>query len=153
MYNSQYRFVMPRYVDKPDAYFIKENVSHHEYLMQQYVHSLDILNVPKVVSYNKNTKRLVMAKVHGMNVSDTFGEKVDDVPNTVFDKLVDIMKTLVLHNLCYPDFTGYNFIIDENDDDKIWIIDFEHSYSSNEVDDPCIEAILGGNKMWNPEFE
>jgi tRNA A-37 threonylcarbamoyl transferase component Bud32 len=143
---------MPRYVDKPDVYFIKENVSHHEYLMQKYVHRLDILNVPKVVSYNKKTNRMVMAKVRGMNVSDTFGEKVDDVPNTVYNKLVDIMKTLVLHNICYPDFTGYNFIIDENDHDKIWIIDFEHSYYKNEIDDPCIAEVIDGAKIWNPDF-
>lgn len=142
---------MKRYVDKPDIYFIKENVSRHEHLMHKYIQSLDILNVPKVISYNKQKKRMVMAKIHGDNISDMYGENIKDVPDNIYNTIKDIIHTLAEYNICYPDFTGYNFIIDKND--KFWIIDFEHSYFEDSIDEnETIQEILYGEKKWNGEF-
>ena len=60
---------------------------------------------------------------------------------------------LVYHNnIGHPDITGYNFIIDR--DNEIRIIDFEfaHGESCSEIDEPHMEEILGGTKKWNREF-
>lgn len=143
---------MKRYVDKPHLYFIKHSVTDHEKEMQKYVIEKDIVNVPRVISYNKQFKRMVMSKVDGMTVADMYGENVKDVPDEVYKKLVDIVRDLKDNGVCYPDFTGYNFIIDNNDNDKIWVIDFEHAYRSPENECPCIDNILNGQKSWNTEF-
>ena len=63
------------------------------------------------------------------------------------------MRTLVLHNIEYPDLTGYNFI--EDTDGKVWIIDFGHSQMMNtkHIDNINIQNICNGYKKWNPEFK
>lgn len=142
---------MDKYRDRLDLYFIKENVTPHEHGMQKYLHKLDIINIPKILHYDPETRCMVMARVNGMSVSDMYGEDVKNVPNKIYNKIVDIMRILILFNVCYPDFTGYNFII-ENKTKKIWIIDFEHAYCESEISNKFVLSILDGKKMWNSEF-
>ena len=68
-------------------------------------------------------------------------------------KSFKIVRNLVLHNIEYPDLTGYNFI--EDCDGNVWIIDFEHSrmMPSAQVENIHIQNICNGDKKWNPEFE
>ena len=145
---------MNRYTSRPDAYFVKEDVEPHEEFMHKYIYQKKIegLNVPKPVMYNKKTKQFVMAEIDGVSVSDMYGEIVNLVPDDVFDKIRDIMVKLVANGIEYPDFTGYNFIIDNNIPDKIWLVDFEHAVINYNIEDKFIHGVCNGEKKWNINF-
>jgi len=137
----------------PNRYYVKQNVNHREYFMQKYIYNLDIVNIPEIIEYNSDSKIMVMKKVGKDNLSHTYGENADDIPDDVFDQVVKIVRNLVLHNIEYPDLTGYNFI--EDADGKVWIIDFGHSkmMSTKHIDNIHIQNICNGYKKWNPEFK
>ena len=143
---------MENYIANPDTYYVKHNVNHKEYFMQQYVYQLNIVNVPEIVEYNDESKIMVMYKMGLHNLSDNYGDKASDVPDILFDQVIKIVRNLVLHNIKYPDLTGYNFIEDCNG--KVGIIDFEHSclMTSNQITNIHIQNICNGYKVWNPEF-
>lgn len=144
---------MEYYMANPNRYYVKQNVNHREYFMQKYIYNLDIVNIPEIIEYNSDSKIMVMKKVGKDNLSHTYGENADDIPDDVFDQVVKIVRNLVLHNIEYPDLTGYNFI--EDTDGKVWIIDFEHSsmMTSKQVNNIHIQNICNGDKIWNPEFK
>ena len=144
---------MENYMANPNTYYVKQNVNHREYFMQKYVYQLDIVNVPEIIEYNDESKIMVMKKVGKHNLSDQYGENATDVPKELFDQVIKIVRTLVLHNIEYPDLTGYNFVEDSNG--KIWIIDFEHSslMSTKQMNNIHIQNICNGYKKWNPEFK
>ena len=144
---------MENYLANPNTYYVKQNVNHREYFMQKYVYQLDIVNVPEIIEYNDESKIMVMKKVGKHNLSDQYGENATDVPKELFDQVIKIVRTLVLHNIEYPDLTGYNFVEDSNG--KIWIIDFEHSslMTTTLVNNIHIQNICNGYKKWNPEFK
>ncbi len=135
------------------TYFIKNNVNEHEFKMHNYIYSLGVFNVPKIINYDKKNKTLTMEKINGMNISDMFGENSENVPDAIFSNVNTIIRNLKILNIEYPDITGYNFIIDNNDNDKIWIIDFEHSKINNEINNQFILDICNGEKKWNPDFK
>jgi RIO-like serine/threonine protein kinase len=124
--------------------------------MQKYVYGLNIVNVPEIIEYNEEDeedKIMVMRKAGKHNLSYIYGEDATDIPDELFDQVVKIVRNLVLHNIEYPDLTGYNFI--EDSDGKVWIIDFEHSslMTTNQVDNIHIQNICNGDKKWNPDFK
>ena len=145
---------MKKYLSEPDVYYVKHNVDHREYFMQKYVHQLNIVNVPEIIEYDEANKTMVMMKVGKNNLSHNYGENATDVPDELFDKVVKIVRTLVLHGIEYPDLTGYNFVQDKNTYDKIWIIDFEHAalVPLKEITNIHIINICNGKKIWNPDF-
>tara|TARA_B110000967_G_scaffold169959_1_gene179676 strand:+ start:307 stop:774 length:468 start_codon:yes stop_codon:yes gene_type:complete len=149
---SSIGIIMETYLENPDIYYVKENVTHTEYFMQKYVWNLDIVNIPEIIEYNDEGKIMVMKKVGKDNLSDIYGEEASDVPNEIFSQVVKIVRTLVLHNIAYPDLTGYNFV--EDSEGKVWIIDFEHSsmMSTKKISNIHIQNICNGYKTWNPEF-
>ena len=67
----------------------------------------------------------------------------------LFDEIRKIIKILYTNNIMYPDITGYNFI---EYDDKIWIIDFEHSKKQSKITDRFINKFINGLNKWNPKF-
>lgn len=141
---------MRKIVNEESYTFTKENVSLAEYRLHSYIYNLEIVNVPKVYDYNKDTKVLKMQKIQKMCISDFYGEKPQDVPEEIFDKIRNIVRTLRDNDIEYPDITGYNFI---EQNDKIWIIDFGHaSFSASRINNDFIEKFLEGENMWNPEF-
>ena len=143
---------MEKYFTNPDTYYVKQNVSHKEYFMQKYVYNLKIVHMPEIIEYNEESKTMVMYKIGNHNLSYTYGENATDIPDELFDQVVKIVRNLVLHNIEYPDLTGYNFI--ENCDGKVGIIDFEHASirTTKEVNNIHIQNICNGCKKWNPEF-
>ena len=133
-----------------DAYYTKENVSLTEYKIHKYVYNLHIVNIPKIKSYNKETKQLKMVRVGTMSISDYYGESAENIDNDLFTKIRNMIQTLYDHDILYVDITGYNFI--ENDK-KLWIIDFEHAtYNYPWKTDEFVEKFLEGHNGWNPEF-
>eukprot|EP01038_Epipyxis_sp_PR26KG_P012128 gene12128-16236_t len=136
----------------------KDNVSPHEYEMQLLAITLSKLcpelNIPNVISYKMETGVLKMEKISGMNISDWFGEDASEVPIEIMCKVQEIIKILYQHGIVYVDITGYNFIYDHNED-KIWIIDFEHSQKVSNCDVYDLEFMLkfiNGYHGWNPDF-
>ena len=133
-----------------DVYYTKENVSLTEYKIHKYVYNLHIVNIPKIKSYNKETKQLKMVRVGTMSISDYYGESAENIDDDLFTKIRNMIQTLYDHDILYVDITGYNFI--ENDK-KLWIIDFEHAtYNHPRKTDEFVEKFLGGHNGWNPEF-
>ena len=130
--------------------YIKNNVMKHEYTMHQYVYNLNIVNTPKIISYNETSKTMTMERINNMCISDMYGEEATDVDEPVFDEVRKIIKCLYSNNIEYPDITGYNFI---EYDKKMWIIDFEHASISNHITNPFIKEFIGGINIWNPEFK
>ena len=135
-----------------NKYYIKHDVKENEYIMHNYIYNLNLLNVPKIINYDQENKIMTMEKINGMNVSDMYGEKADNVPDEIFEIIVNIIKTLKKQDIEYPDITGYNFIEDKNTYGKIWIIDFEHSKINKNITNQHINSICNYVKKWNPEF-
>ena len=141
-----------------DNVFIKQNVSQHEYNTHKYVYDLNIVNIPAIISYCPDTKVMEMKRIDGMSVSDWYGENIDNVPNPVYENIVEIVRLLMMHGICYPDFTGYNFMISQEECNNslnpgdslknIWIIDFEHASINKHMGNVC----MNGLKKWNPDF-
>jgi tRNA A-37 threonylcarbamoyl transferase component Bud32 len=132
-----------------DIYYTKENVSLSEYKLHAYVYDLGIVNIPKIIHYNKQTKQMKMAKVGIMNVSDVYGEKAENISKELFAKIRAIIQTLYEHNILYIDITGYNFIENAN---RVWIIDFEHARYNAKRKNKFVKKFLDGADEWNPEF-
>jgi tRNA A-37 threonylcarbamoyl transferase component Bud32 len=140
---------MPQIVPDEKVYYTKENVSLKEYTIHKYVYDLGIVNIPKVVSYDKKTKQMKMIRVGIMNVSDFYGADAKDISEELFDKIRAVIQTLYDHNILYIDITGYNFIECGN---KLWIIDFEHARYNAKRKNKFVEKFLAGANEWNPEF-
>lgn len=132
--------------------FIKQNVNKHEYDMHKYISQLNIINTPKIISYDNKNKTMTMEKINEDNISNIYGELSENIPTYIFDEIRNIINILYQNNISYPDITGYNFIEYDN---KIWIIDFEHSYftNSSKFTDDFITEFINGLNNWNPEFK
>ena len=143
---------MDYFMQLPNTYYVKHNVNEKEHFIQKYVYQLGIVNVPKIIDYDEKSKIMIMKKVGEMNLSDTYGDNATDIPDELFEQVVKIVRNLVLHNIEYPDLTGYKFV--EDSDGKVWIIDFGHSslMSTKLIDNIHIQNICNGYKKWNPEF-
>jgi tRNA A-37 threonylcarbamoyl transferase component Bud32 len=140
----------PAKLKDEDVYYTKENVSLCEYKIHKYVYNLNIVNVPKIKSYNRKTKQMKMVRVGTMSLSDYYGETAEHIHEDLFARIRNIIQTLYDNDILYIDITGYNFI--ENDN-KLWIIDFEHAtYNHPRKTDEFVEKFLEGHNGWNPEF-
>lgn len=137
------------YDDK--LYYTKFGVELHEYKMHKYVYNLKIVNVPRVVKYDRKTKAMTMVKVDGLSISDIFTEESDNISEELFDRVREIILKLVENNIEYIDITGYNFMLDAKD--RIWIIDFEHAVYVEEVTDEFVLEFCDGLNAWNPLFK
>ena len=140
-----------------DECYIKQNVSHREYFMQQFVYNLNIVKVPEIINYNEVTQTMTMKRVGTNNLSHIYGENATDVPDELFDDVANIVRKLVLNGIEFPDLTGYNFVEDNSSVGayKIWIIDFEHAKFTppQDITNIHIRTICNGTKRWNPDFK
>ena len=135
-------------------HYIKKNVSLHEYEMHRYVYDLHIVNIPEIISYDKDNKILTMVNINKLNISDMYGENPEDVDEYLFDEIRKIIKKLAEYNVEYPDITGYNFIETKSPEGKtlLWIIDFEHSKLCKTITNKFVKKFIGGLNKWNPDF-
>ena len=132
------------------AYYTKQNVSFKEFMMHEYIYNISansdgILNVPKIIFYNVDTFEMTMEKIDQMNVADLYGEAACHTPPELFAKIRDIIRFLYENHVIYPDITGYNFIETE---DKLWIIDFEHSDFKTHRQDLFVERFIGDEECY-----
>ena len=93
---------------------------------------------------------MTLANINNMNISDWYGDSEKNIAPELFDKIRQIIKTLYDNNIIYPDITGYNFIECDN---KLWILDFEHSYFKVNKKTQFVEKFIKGLNKWNPEFK
>jgi RIO-like serine/threonine protein kinase len=137
----------------------KKKVCKNEYKLHKLMYSLYSF-IPKCINYNEITCELTMQNIDSLNISDMYGEKFTDIPESIRDEVREIIKNLYEDGFCYPDITGYNFIEDNNG--KIWLIDFEHCFckgsykilTNNEKQYiSFIEGFISGEiQSWNPGF-
>jgi hypothetical protein len=136
--------------------FVKNNVSYSEYLIHKNVYDFGknrrTINVPKIISYNEQTKTLTLQKLKGETLSHEYGENFEDVPTNITDKIRDIISELYLSNIYYPDITGYNFMYIKG---KIWMYDFEHAVCARFMPEDCsfVRDFIQGQNQWNPDFQ
>lgn len=144
--------------------FIKK-IDISEFVIHDYIYNVtencrDIIHLPKVYNFDNTTQEIHMEKIPHMNISDYYGENWNDIPKWIQKEIKIIIKTLFFKGIIYPDITGYNFI---EYDEKIWIIDFEHSFMYNVSYDRMTENqklhydfvkefITDENCGWNPYF-
>jgi len=134
-----------------EKYYIKKDVTQHEVDMHQHIYDLKLPNihVPKIVNYNKKTREMTLLKIGNMNISDWYGAEEKNISPELFGQIRHIIKTLYDNNIVYPDITGYNFIEHDN---KVWILDFEHSYFRIHKHTQFVEKLIKGVNKWNPDF-
>jgi len=140
------------YYTNPERYFIKYGVEIKEYKIHKYVYDLHIVPIPNIMNYDKTSKIMVLQKITGCNLSDFYGENSNDIPTLLFEKVRDIVKILMQHDIEYPDITGYNFMLDNNG--KVWIVDFEHA-TYGKIQNTFVKQFCDDtNKIltWNPDF-
>ena len=144
--------------------FIKQNVGYNEYFIHQWIVSLfDTLAsnkktklniyVPQIISYDPINKILVMQKINGDNLSNIYGEDIEEIPIKLIKIIRQVLDLLNQYLIDYVDITGYNFMLDKNE--KLWIIDFEHAKcrEKEEVSDAFLMKFINGKLSWNPEFK
>lgn len=137
---------------------IKNKVSRKEYLIHSEAYRIakkygDIINVPRILSYDEKKQQMTTVKVGKENVSDYYGEEFSSVPEEVTEKIRNIIQILYDSGIIYPDITGYNFIESRRSKNKrVWIFDFEHAEILPKKPNDFVEEFLGGLNDWNPDF-
>ena len=137
--------------------YIKHNVSFKEFMMHEYIYNLSIssngiLNVPKINEYDVENQIMTMENIPNMCVADFYGDKPHNISTGLFEQIRDVIRYLYINHIIYPDITAYNFI---EYDDKLWIIDFEHSDFKSHVRDVFVDEFVSDDDCykWNPWFE
>ena len=100
--------------------------------------------------------------IESLNIADQYTDDAEAVPDNIYQSIVNTIKILFKNGIVFPDITGYNFIYN---DDKLWIIDFEHAVDiinaapihKDFVQEFCTynssSVMTTGVKQWNPYFE
>lgn len=144
--------------------FVKHNVTFAEYFIHDWIYYLlkDLSNtketninirVPKILQYDKENKILTMQRIHGDNLSNIYGEDIEEVPIKLVKIIRQIISVLNYYLVEYVDITGYNFMLDKNN--HLWIIDFGHAKCREKDDkvDSFLMNFVNGKLSWNPEFK
>jgi tRNA A-37 threonylcarbamoyl transferase component Bud32 len=144
--------------------FIKQNVAYNEYFIHSQCISLlkDLsqkedtfinIHIPNIISYDKHSKILILQKIHGDNLSNIYGEEIQGVPLKLIKIIREFLYLLNQYMVEYIDITGYNFMLDKNE--NLWIIDFEHAKckNKNNIPNPFLHNFINGELSWNPEFK
>ena len=107
---------------------------------------------PKVLSVNGLF--FEMEDLAAPCLADKYGDKIDDIPQSIWDEIVHILVILYeVEGIEYIDITPYNFI---ECDGKVWIIDFGHAFYTTDDKKPMnwfLRDLLDTQeKAWNPDF-
>jgi tRNA A-37 threonylcarbamoyl transferase component Bud32 len=129
--------------------FVKENVEWNEYYIHRIVYDSGRVNTPKIHEYNGNTKKMTMGKIPQMCIADMYGENKEDLPESLWKELREIMMKLREIGINYPDITPYNFI---EWGGEVWIIDYGHASLRNGETDKFMRKFINGYNGWNADF-
>lgn len=141
----------------------KLNVDYNEYFIHKWTYDLlkelskkketNInIHVPKIYNYDPINKTLSMQKIYGDNLSNIYGEDINEIPTKLISTIRHLLILLSEYRIDYIDITGYNFMLDNSD--NLWIIDFEHARCRDTDDtiDPFLNEFINGKLSWNPDF-
>jgi tRNA A-37 threonylcarbamoyl transferase component Bud32 len=109
---------------------------------------------PEILGTDDETY-ITMEDVGQMNIADMYGEKIEDIPETLKRDIWNILWTLYsCANIEYIDVTPYNFI---EKDGRVWVIDYGHAKKTTRGKiDPWLLNVLCDPTMtlseWNAEF-
>ena len=144
--------------------FIKHDVAFSEYFTHEWAYKLlknlaasketrIKIMVPKIYHYDQTQKILTMQKISGDNLSNIYGENIEDVPPKILPIIRQFIALLSIYGIDYPDITGYNFMLDKSE--NLWAIDFGHCISRDNSDTPnkFIQEFINGKVSWNPEYK
>ena len=138
----------------PGLFFVKAGVAPREYEVHTRVLQVAGLRVPQILCYDPERQILIMEKVPGgMSIADFYGADFEAVPSSVVESVRSAVGRLVAAGVAHPDLTGYNFMLDE--ENQLWCIDFGHAQLAEDPDDvdPFIrQFVTGAVDSWNPEF-
>jgi tRNA A-37 threonylcarbamoyl transferase component Bud32 len=134
-----------------EEYFVKHGVEQHEYDMHLFAYNLGAINVPEIICYDPKQKILTMKKISGDNLSNIYGEEPHNISFQLFEKVRFIVQTLLENNMEYIDITGYNFMLDN--DENLWVIDFEHAKMKRPKINYFLKSFCEGENSWNPDFK
>ena len=81
--------------------FVKRNVTLHEYEMHKLIYELDIVNVPRPISYDFGTSTLVMERIDNLDISNMYGDDINLVPKDIVSCVRMIIRTLLLNDIEY----------------------------------------------------
>ena len=134
--------------------FVKCNVTAHEVAMHRRAFEGGV-PCPEIIDWEPETGKLTMRRLPGSTVSDWYGEEAEHVPPTVFARVRKLVERLVDGcGMDFPDLTGYNVMIDFDDTDQMWLVDFEHARDVAGRAECCdfVQSFLKGKDSWNAEF-
>ena len=109
---------------------------------------------PEVLDTDGKTY-ITMEDMEMMCIADMYGEKIEDIPETIKRDIWNILWTLYsCGNIEYIDVTPYNFI---EKDGRVWVIDYGHARKVKRGNiNPWLLNVLCDPQMiiteWNPEF-
>ena len=136
--------------------YIKHNVSFKEFMMHEYIYNLSIssngiLNVPKINDYDVDNQIMSMENIPHMCIADFYGDKPHNISTDLFEQIRNVIRFLYVNHIIYPDITAYNFI---EYDDKLWIIDFEHSDFKSHEPNVFVDEFVSDDEYnkWNPWY-
>lgn len=109
---------------------------------------------PKIIRTDNKTF-IEMEDLECMNVGDTYGDNVNDIPANIRAQMWSILWYLhAILGIDYVDVWPRNFV---EVDGRVWIIDFGDAYwhDDNEEMNWYLEEILDAGCIteWNPDFE
>jgi len=109
---------------------------------------------PRILHIDDNVVQ--MEEINGKCLADLYTDDPKKVPSWIWDEIHRILAILFeREGIEYIDITSYNFI-QENDTNKIWIIDFGHAYytksSDGDAENWFLREMLEGEKSWNVDF-
>ena len=109
---------------------------------------------PKIIDviYETDKATIIMENLNEMCLADKYGEDSSDIPEHIWNKIRDILLTLLNYeSIQYTDVTPYNFI---EKDSEVYIIDFgdaNYIYENQKVDE-YLERFFNGENEWNEDF-
>jgi len=108
---------------------------------------------PRILSVidRKDHSIIRMERVDGETLSDKYGDVAKDTPESIWNKIRDMLSALYDEGIEYVDITPYNFM--ETKDGDIKIIDFgDAKYTDGEIN-WFLDEFLEGLNEWNPDFK
>ena len=136
----------------------KKNVDQKEYFIHKMAYDNNI-PTPKPISID-NDGTMKMDLVNGMSVADWYGDTSEGLKRIkdegIMEEIRKIISSLKDLGIIYPDITGYNFIIDIDDDKKVYVIDFGDAFLIKKITrniDFVDNFISGKSLIWNPDFK
>ena len=99
-----------------EAKFIKHNVNYNEYFIHQLCSELlknlskkketNInIHIPKIIDYDPRNKTLTMQKIYGDNLSNIYGEDIENVPIKLIKIIRQLLNLLSQYLIDYIDIT------------------------------------------------